>query len=290
MKDTMFMTEGITESERFLPVSSAFAIEDLTYIQEIGRLKSIAPHCCVREKLDSFLIFLVISGSGTIQLNGEKQPLIMGDCVFVDCQQYYEHESSESDPWELIWVHCNGRRVRTLYELFVKKNGGKENITIENPDKIMGLFEKIMEIQKNGDILMEVKSSVIVEQLIVFLIEGAIYQKKNRLYIECNQIREYINENYQKNDLLEKMSKVFQLSIEEMDMEFSELYGIDIYGYITNRRFTNAKELLRFTIKPVSEIIEISGIQDSDLFQKMFREREKMSAEEYRKKWAQWVK
>lgn len=290
MGDTMFATEGITESERFLLTPGEFALQNLTYAQEIGCLKSIQSHRCIRENLDSYLIFIVANGSGTVRLKGEEYPLVMGDCVFIDCHNHYEHLSSESDPWELMWVHCNGQRVKALYNLFLDKNGGKENITVENTDKIIRYFKKMFREQKKQDILLELKSSVLIEQMMECLIEEAIRQEKTKSYVVYNQIREYINENYQKHALVEKMAGMFQISVEQMDSEFQKVYGIDIYDYILNRRFTKAKELLRFTIKPVSEIVEISGICNDDLFRKMFKEHEKMTAEEYRKKWAQWIK
>ena len=104
------------------------------------------------------------------------------------------------------------------------------------------------------------------------------------------QIREYINKNYQKQTLTEKMSEKFNLSEREMDQGFQSVYGIELYDYILNRRFTKAKELLRFSIKPVGEVVELSGICNVDLFRKLFKEHEKMTAEEYREKWAQWVR
>ena len=59
---------------------------------------------------------------------------------------------------------------------------------------------------------------------------------------------------------------------------------------ILNRRFNAAKELLRFTIQPMSEVITESGIGNEDLFYQLFRENENMTPEEYRKNWAQWIK
>ena len=63
---------------------------------------------------------------------------------------------------------------------------------------------------------------------------------------------------------------------------------IDLCDYILNRRFNCAKELLRFSVKPVKEIVAESGIMNADLFRHLFIENEGMTAEEYRKKWAQW--
>ena len=61
-------------------------------------------------------------------------------------------------------------------------------------------------------------------------------------------------------------------------------------GFDLNRRFNAAKELLRFTIQPMSEVITESGIGNEDLFYQLFRENENMTPEEYRKNWAQWIK
>ena len=60
--------------------------------------------------------------------------------------------------------------------------------------------------------------------------------------------------------------------------------------YILNRRFNAAKELLRFTIQPMNEVIAESGIGNEDLFYQLFKENERMTPEEYRKNWAQWIK
>lgn len=290
MDHTMFATEGITKSERFLRTPGEFAKDHLVFVQEIGRLQSIQPHRCIREKLESYLIFLVISGSGIIQIEGVERPLVMGDCVFVDCRQHYEHQSSENDPWELMWVHCNGQHMESFHDFFKQKNDEKEYITVENAERIKGYFEELLLIQKDQRILAEFQSSILIEQIVESLIEEAVQQEENKLYVVYNQIREYINENYQKHALVEKMSGIFHLDANEMDQGFQKIFGIDIYDYILNRRFTKAKELLRFSIKPVSEIVEISGICNDDLFRKLFKEHEKMTAEEYRKKWAQWVK
>lgn len=290
MDHTMFATEGITKSERFLRTPGEFARDNLIYVQETGRLQSIQSHRCIRENLESYLIFMVLSGSGMVQINDEEHPLVMGDCVFIDCRQHYEHQSSESDPWELMWVHCNGQHMGAFHDFFKQKNDEKDYITVENVERLKRYFEELLLIQKDQRILVEFQASILIGQIVEALLEEAMLQEENKSYVVYNQIREYINENYQKHALVEKMTKLFHLNADEMDQGFLKNFGIDIYDYILNRRFTKAKELLRFSIKPVSEIVEISGICNDDLFRKLFKEHEKMTAEEYRKKWAQWVK
>lgn len=75
----------------------------------------------------------------------------------------------------------------------------------------------------------------------------------------------------------------------DRDEAFLKKYGISREDYILNRKFNRAKELLRFTIKSVEEITMESGIEDRDL-RRMLMESEGMTPEDYRKKWAQWIK
>jgi transcriptional regulator GlxA family with amidase domain len=75
-----------------------------------------------------------------------------------------------------------------------------------------------------------------------------------------------------------------------LDQRFCKQFSIGLQDYIVNRRFNTAKELLRFTIIPVDEVLEQSGMKDTKMMQQMFRENKNMSAEEYRSKWAQWIK
>ena len=86
------------------------------------------------------------------------------------------------------------------------------------------------------------------------------------------------------------MTQRFDIPVRELDEMFAESCGIGLRDYVQSRRFHAAKEQLRFTILPVADIIRESGIGNEDLFYQLFREHENMSPQEYRKKWAQWMK
>ena len=86
------------------------------------------------------------------------------------------------------------------------------------------------------------------------------------------------------------ISEKFHADIKDLETDFEANYGIGIRDYVMNRRFNAAKELLRFTIQPISEVIDESGIRNEDLFYQLFRENESMTPEEYRRRWAQWIK
>ena len=86
------------------------------------------------------------------------------------------------------------------------------------------------------------------------------------------------------------MKARFGKDYDEIDAAFKDKYGIDMAAYLENRKLNKAKELLRFTIRPISEIAEDLGMSDEESFCRLFSEKEEMLPDEYRKKWAQWVK
>ncbi|WP_342757065.1 helix-turn-helix domain-containing protein [Kineothrix sedimenti] len=290
---TLFTTTGITDSKRILHTPGEFAKRNLLYVQEVGKLKSLQPHKSQREKLDSFLFLGVLSGAGTITIGNVEFKVKKGYCALINCMDYYAHESSKKMPWELMWVHFNGNTAKEYFDLFMEQNQQKNIFAPEGLVELEGYINRLMEYQKEKDLESELLSGNILGQLINTCLFTVIHHEKEnqQKYKEiCNEIRECVNEKYQEPELLHIFTGRYGIDEEELDICFQKTYGITLRDYIVNRRFTAAKELLRFTVKPIKEIIEESGIGNDDLFRKLFQDGEKMTAEEYRMKWSQWVK
>lgn len=290
---TLFTTTGITDSKRILHTPGEFAKRNLLYVQEVGKLKSLQPHKSQREKLDSFLFLGVLSGAGTITIGNVEFKVKKGYCALINCMDYYAHESSKKMPWELMWVHFNGNTAKEYFDLFMEKNQQKNIFAPEGLVELEGYINRLMEYQKEKDLESELLSGNILGQLINASLFAVIHhEKENQQKYKkiCNEIRECVNEKYQEPELLHIFASRYGIDEEELDICFQKTYGITLRDYIVNRRFTAAKELLRFTVKPIKEIIEESGIGNDDLFRKLFQDGEKMTAEEYRMKWSQWVK
>ncbi len=290
---TLFTTTGITDSKRILHTPGEFAKSNLLYVQEVGKLKSLQPHKSQREKLDSFLFLGVLSGAGTITIGNTEFDVKQGYCALINCMDYYAHESSKEMPWELMWVHFNGNTAKEYFNLFMEQNEQKNIFLLEDLVELEDYINRLMEYQKEKDLKSELLSGNILGQLINACLFAVIHhEKENQQKYKkiCNEIRECVNEKYQEPELLHIFTSRYGIDEEELDMCFQKTYGITLRDYIVNRRFTAAKELLRFTIKPIKEIIEESGIRNDDLFRKLFQDGEKMTAEEYRMKWSQWIK
>ena len=277
----IFASEGITKSDRVLHTAGAFAKKYLLYVQEAGILESLMPHICRREHLDSYLIFEVLEGKGTIVYEGITYEIRKGECIWIDCDPAFEHISSEKEPWKLSWIHFNGNCAREFYRLFRERNSSPVFLPAD-ASGIQKLLDQVLYAVKNNASELEVHS--LLTQLAAACIRPV--DEKGMM----KDIREYINANFTESGLVQMLSERFRVSRQEMEDMFSGSFGIGLRDYILSRKFHAAKEQLRFTIQPVEEVIAKSGIGNEDLFYQLFREYEGTSPEEYRRSWAQWIK
>ncbi len=292
-REELFGTEGMTSSDRSLHTPGNFARRNLLYVQEVGRLKSLKPHRCVREKLESYLFMIVLNGRGSLTAEGRKYELQAGDCALIDCMEHYEHISDEQDGWELAWVHYYGNTANSFYELFRKGNGSVPVFPVKDTEQWNELIGRLMELQNDRSILAELQCGELLlhlqYQILQSLSDSSALKDEQEKQL-MDSVREWLNERYAEEDVSGELALAFSRRSEELDDSFAQYYGIRIEEYVDSRRFNAAKELLRFSIRPVEEVASLSGIGDAASMQQMFQEKEGMTAEEYRQKWAQWIR
>lgn len=290
-KDNLFFqqydTSEVTDSNRIIFTPSTFAKNTLWYIQEIGTLKSLKPHTSQRENLDSFLFMVVLSGKGTFTYNSEINYLKPNDIIFIDCKKKYSHRSSSTDPWELIWVHFNGNSIDNYYKHFSKKMNSIVFNSKLSSDFKNTLFQ-LIDLAAHENAVSELLSSNLLNTLVTQALTLEKVDTKNNQNIsseKSKQIKQYIDKNFHQKLSLDSIAKEFYISKYYMSREFKKNYGTTINNYILNKKITLAKELLRFSGKPIGEIGKSCGIIDNSYFNKVFQKNENMSPSEYRKKW-----
>lgn len=292
-----FMDENYTKSDRLIHTPSSYARKNLIFAQETGKLKSIKEHICVRENLESYLFFIVLEGCGVVSTGGKDYEAKKGDAVLLDCRKHYEHKSDVNDPWEIRWVHFNGAMPETLFKVFAEGNTGSPVFTPVDADSYIDKLDKLNDMLKKSNVIAEINQSVILEQLLMMCLNDVV--KGQNLSLddsedmdedEFSTLRESVNEHINEENLERILSIQYGLQPEKLSELFEKKYGISLPDYIMNRKLNKVKELLRFTIKPISEILMEAGFDNEELFRKLFVESEEMAPEDYRKKWAQWIK
>ena len=277
----------LTESNRIISTPSAFAKETLFYIQEIGKLKSLKSHTSKREALDSFLFIIVVSGSGTFTYKGKTYGLSSGDHLFIDCKKPYSHESTDNDPWELMWVHFNGVLMDQYYIYFSNKTASIVFHSNEQSE-FNAILENLMMFANKKSTHSELHASHLLNSLVTRILTNETDQYANgaeTITDKIKQIKDFLDGNFKKKIPLDNIADEFFISKYHMSREFKKAYGITIANYIIAKRITYAKELLRFTSMQIEEIGQTCGIEDNSYFNKVFRKLEGMTASDYKKKW-----
>ncbi len=272
-----------SQSQRILVTPSAYAREHYLYVQEVGSLQSLEPHISSRKNLNSYLFFVVLSGSGTLTCKGRAQNLKSGDCAFIDCRRPYAHESSNDDPWRLTWVHFNGRDAEHFYEAYLEQG----HDFFFHPVSILPFVEtisRLYEISRDRSFLSELVAHRSLTELITDIYTTQD-QKSDTVPGKLRQIREYIDLHYAERITLDSLSELFYISKYHMSREYRQAYGTTIVNDITAKRISRAKSGLRFTSDPVERIAEDNGFQDSAYFIHVFKKAEGMTPLQYRKKW-----
>ncbi len=277
----------IENSKRILYTPSSFARNTLIHLQEIGCLQSIKPHTNKRNNLESYLFFIVESGSGTLNYGGSKYSLHSGDCVFIDCRLEYSH-STCNDLWKLKWVHFNGPNMQQIYIKY-KERGGSACF---HPKDIIRYDNILSEINASADSSSYVKDMLIFQKLtclLTYLMEDSWqeieHNKTTAKYQTLQHVREYLEKNYVKQISLDYLAEYFFINKFYLTRIFKEQYGITINNYIQQIRITQAKHLIRFTDMPMEKICLQCGFSDASYFSRIFKKIEGCSPNEYRKMW-----
>lgn len=279
------ISNDTTISERIVNTPSATAKKMLNYVQEMGTLICRKAHISARSCLDSYLIIIILSGSGTISYSGEDFFVRAGDLVFINCNTEYSHRASDADPWELSWLHFNSPTAQMIHSLFLKRNG---SILLHPTDltEYLNLLSKLTAVmsQKNRDY--ELISSDYISRIYTkVLTEAAKNHSQDTTDEKMQMIKEHLEKNLALKISLDDLSREFYISKYYMTRRFKELFGTTIVQYLNTCRINHSKKLLRFTHKSVGEIAEESGFPDAAYFNKVFHDAEGTTAGKYRKLW-----
>ena len=275
--------ENIVESKRTLYIASKFAKESLIYLQEVGKSKTLKKHTNSRNKLDSFLFFVVLDGTGSLIYNNKTINMSKNDCAFINCNNKYSHTSNN---WTIMWIHFNGANVKDIYDKYLSRKGQNVFKTKEIT-KYEQLINDIYLISNSSDYMRDMNLYDKITSVLTNIMSETIYDNqinRKRKY-DLSQIKTYIDNNYISNISLDELSNKFFINKFYLTRAFKEAYGITINNYLVSKKITKAKQQLRFSNISIEEIAISCGISDANYFSRLFKKIEGITPIEYRKMW-----
>ena len=284
--ENLFFTNSSVASNRIIYTPSEFAKTSLLHLQETGELKAQRPHTNSRSGLDSYLFFIVISGSGNLIYNGVTYKLKTNDCVFIDCKNPYSHSTAD-DLWRLKWVHFNGTNLQSIYDKYISR-GGEPVFDTENTGDCIRLLDDIYRIADSADYIRDMKINEMLGSLLTIIMSRSWHPEKSKQALkrqEVSSIKAWLDEHYKEKIMLDDLAAQFYIDKFYLSKIFKEKYGITINAYVSQKRITSAKRLLRFSDETIEQIGCEVGISDTDYFTRLFRKIEGLTPGEYRKLW-----
>lgn len=272
-------------SKRIISTPTPAAKSTFFYIQEAGCTMKEDAYAVNRRELDLFLIGAVVSGRGELTVDGENLTLVKGDCFFIDCRRPHSYKSSDSEPWELMWIHFNGSTSQQYYDFFASNS---KNI-FRPPffDKVVSNISKIIELHEKNEQNAELfTSKYIVDLLTISLtVNNSEQQYDSALKQKLAAVNSYIEDHFTEDISLEKLSSEFYISKYYLTREYKHIYGKTIFQHIITARINYGKKLLRFSDKSVEEIAHLCGFNDQSYFARQFKKSENLTCFSYRKMW-----
>lgn len=227
-----------------------------------------------RNNFDSILITHIISGSFSFLTDGQTLTVKAGETAVIDC--FKPHAYYTDDSFEAYWIHINGSNTK---ELFGELTGRFGNI-IGFDGKIEMCIKDIYGIIKNGENISESNMSSKIYSLIISLFNSGEHNLCSNTVIRSAV--NYINSNYQNKITVENIADYVNMSASQFARQFKKQAGTAPYGYLLGVRLTKAKELLKNTSLPISEISYLTGFADESNFIYFFKKREKISPLKFR--------
>ena len=233
-----------------------------------------------RDHAPILVVEYVLSGEGTIVLNGKEHHVKEGDLYLLppDSEQLYY--SDKENPWEKLWFNAGGTLVRSLLREY-------------NPQKLVvfsgadgrDYIERIQDIGRNDQYSAgekHRKAALVFHELMQYLYDWSHMQ--DEMYgKETLVLKNYLDSHLTQNVPLKTLAEMVYLSESQVVRIFKRDVGKTPHEYSLDLKLEQARTLLRNTRQRVREISDSLGFCDEHYFSYIFKKKCGMTPLEYRR-------
>ncbi|GKH34019.1 AraC family transcriptional regulator [Muricomes sp. OA1] len=273
------------DSIRMILTPSSTARSTYFYTQEVGYFKTFHPYFSERENLDSFLIVYTVSGKGYLEYEGQTYPITKGQCFYINCEQHHLYRTGREEDWEILWIHFNGNSALGYYKEFTRN--GFQILSVRDEFFMERTLWRIIALNQKKDLTTELVTSNLINGMLTELLLQTATNNADTFLIPdyIRQIVREIDKNFKSGLPLSYFEEFTHRSRYYILKEFKKYIGVTIHEYIITARISYAKELLKYSDLPVSEIAFEAGMNNVTHFINLFKAREGATPLAYRKAW-----
>lgn len=222
----------------------------------------------------------IISGTGTVSVNGQVFHPSAGDVYFLKAGDDHYYYSDAQDPWTKIWFNISGSLVDSLIEQY-----GISDIRLFGDCDARALFEEFIDNANRSDDIKTIKSrNAITLHRIIQCMSECIKSGESEYPEDALRLRDYIDKNYQCRISISELGALIYRSDSQTTRIFKKNFGMTPYEYSLKLRMQAACQLLRNTRMSVKEISASLGFSNEHYFSSCFKERVGFTPMQYRRR------
>jgi len=285
MQDFMaYSTEN--KSIRFPYSPSDYAIRNLLYCDLSGIIYAMPDYIVNRIALDTVLICYIINGKGELKYKNKTIQLKSGSLFILDCNNQHTYSTNPQSPLELIFIHVNGKALKPYMKNIEDKE--KYHFTLEHNSKITSsMFKIIYMLRHHLQFLEEYCSlyihTILTELMILSKTQLTKQYKSQQKFQYIEQIKTYIEINFNTKITLDLLSKEFAISKSHIQRTLKDYAHQTLYEYVLRCRLKNAKNFMLNTNLTINEIAHKVGFNDHSNLTRYFKKHEHLTPREFRK-------
>lgn len=224
-------------------------------------------------------LYYFVSGNATYHVEGNEYQLKPGCILVIRGAESHYISVSDSTPYERIAIHFSPELIRSvdpdgaLLQAFNDRELGQRNLYLQSVfegDLYLRLTERLMNIGENDGYpqIIAVLFSLLGEIRTAFLNRSSALSDADS-DTRAHKIITYINRNLRRELSLDKICENFYISKAQLCRIFKRSTGSTAWSYITVKRLTLARELLRSGVSPSSVCFEC-GFSDYSVFYRSY--------------------
>lgn len=202
--------------------------------------------------LRTMLLHYVVSGCGTLHLNGEVYPVKAGQAFILSADSKAQYVSDEKDPWFYRWISFSGKLSAAFAELPPVFDAPKDTLChLSNQQTPHPMLAHLLAAD-------------------LHLLYAAVIEPKNQSRSHIQRAIDYIEVSYMNPLTIKDIADFVGLNQYYLSKHFKEKTGHTLQQHILDVRMAEAKRylLLGYTVK---EAAAMSGFKDVANFSKLFK-------------------
>lgn len=227
-----------------------------------------------------FVLEYVVSGSGYLNINGEKYKVSAGDAYLIHQGDYCEYYADADDPYKKYWVNFTSRK---LISEFISAYGITERV-IHGID-LTEYFEEIFELEKISNLNENIYLHF--SRIIYSILHDIALKKQKNSQVQSFDIaistKNILKESIQHPITVNEIAKRLYRSKNDIISQFKKRYGTTPYAYLISLRIEFAKDLLTNSKQSIAEIAERLCFSSEYHFSSSFKAKVGISPLKYRK-------